>query len=121
MKRSYQILPPFRPPWRADLYDALSYALSMPPRSERGEGRAKELYNQALLIAEESGENLSELIWALATFESAMNQANGTAEEERFPPRLPSSPSPQKKASDYHAFLRSIASIQPTLSSQIFG
>jgi hypothetical protein len=118
MKRPYEILPPFRAPWRADLYDALSYALSRPPRSERGDGRAKELFAQALLIAERTKEDLGAVVWALATLESAMIQAEGAAEEERFPPRLPSS---QQKHSDYHAFLQNLPPIQPNLSPQLFG
>lgn len=111
MKHPYSILPPFRPPWRYDLYQSLFSALLLNPKAERGEGRAKELYRQAVMIVEKTGEDLSAVVWALATFEHAITQS--AAEEVRFPS---SHSSPQKKASAYHAFLQKVPPEQPNPS-----
>ncbi len=113
MKRSYRILPPFQPPWRYDLYQALFSALLIHPLAERGEGRAKELYRQAVLIAEHTKEPVSDLVWALATFESQIS----AAEENRLPS---SHSSPLNKSSPNTAYPSSKHPKQPSLSHCLF-
>ncbi len=100
MKRSYSILPPFRSPWRYDLYQALFSALLVAPNANRGEGRARELYHQAQIIAEKTGEELSLVVWALATFEYAITHS--AAGQESFPS---SHSSPLSRTSGDKAFV----------------
>jgi len=111
MKRSCNILPPFRPPWRYDLYQALFSALLPNSLAQRGEGRARELYHQAQMIAEKTGEEMSALMWSLATLESAMNTS---AAEEEFQ----SLPSSQTKPSRQAAFFGTSGSKRSNPSSQ---
>jgi hypothetical protein len=63
-------LPRWRPPYRYDIYEIWSEVMSLPAV---GDLRAQELYLKARDLAILTKESLSELIWALATFQPDKN------------------------------------------------
>ena len=96
------VLPPFRVPWRWDLYRALHAALSISSRADRGDARAKELYRRAKLIAKETGEELSKVVLALAALEADMVQA-ATPFQALQP--ISCAPSPRRPSHNYQPSL----------------
>jgi hypothetical protein len=69
----------WRPPYRDDLHEIWLEVMRLPPK---GDLRAKELYLKARALALVTKENLSELVWALATFQPDKDQEHSTQRDE---------------------------------------